>query len=163
MTLTAERLRELLTYDPETGEFRWRVAQSNVAAGCSAGGIHCKGYWQISVDDRRYLGHRLAWLYMTGEWPAEQIDHIDCDKRNNRWTNLRAATNQQNNWNKGPQRNCKSGIKGVHWRAKESKWVAYIKVGGKNRRLGNFLSKEDAAKAYAAAARELCGDFARAA
>lgn len=99
--ITAARVREILSYDPETGVFHWRVKRGTKNAGDIAG-CHdaCLGYWRITIDDRVLYAHRLAWLWMTGEHPAVLIDHIDGDRTNNRWANLRDSDHGQNrrNW-----------------------------------------------------------------
>jgi hypothetical protein len=150
-TLTAHRLRELLHYAPETGEFRWRVDRGNkIKAGSIAGGASkAHGYYQIGTGGRLYYGHRLAWLYMTGEWPSAEIDHINRDKADNRFANLREATHQENCWNLPIIRSNKSGISGVRWHA--GKWVAYICVSGEVKHLGRFVCKEEAGQAYSEA------------
>src|ERR1700719_1662744 len=92
-----DRLRELLSYDPETGVFRWLVRKrQNVKAGDVAGSFDGCGYCKISIDRRAYKAHRLAWLYMTGEWPPAEIDHINMNRADNRFANLRLATRHQN-------------------------------------------------------------------
>lgn len=115
MSLTQLRLKELLHYDPVTGHFTWIVANSNRApAGTPAGRTgNSHGYCPIGIDGKRYRAHRLAWLYMTGEWPPEHIDHINGVRSDNRWHNLRAATLKENNRNMGLQRNNAAGYKGV--------------------------------------------------
>jgi hypothetical protein len=97
MTLTAERLREILGYDPETGLFTRLVRTGRIRAGEVAGTAHSRGYRSIVIDGRVYLSHRLAWLYVHGEWPPEQIDHINRNRADNRLVNLRAAKQSQNN------------------------------------------------------------------
>ena len=88
-SLTAARLRELLHYNPDDGLFRWRVAGPKRVVGAPAGSRQRIGYIVIRVDGRLHYAHRLAWLHTTGAWPAASIDHIDGDKGNNRWVNLR--------------------------------------------------------------------------
>lgn len=100
MILTAERLRELLTYDPETGEFRWRYTRGCRARGQIAGTVTCLGYLTIAIDGRKYKAHRLAWLHVHGEWPYPEIDHINRIKLDNRLVNLRRATRAENNANR---------------------------------------------------------------
>ncbi len=166
MELTQERLKELLSYDPLTGVFLWRVKLSNKNPGDVAG---CKKrvYIVISIDDVIYRAHHLAWLYMTGEWPNPFVDHRDLNKHNNVWTNLREATKSQNMANVGIIKSNKSGLKGVsRYRAGESygkPWQACIGKDGKSRHLGHFATKEEAHAAYVAAAENLFGEFARAA
>ena len=100
--LTAERARELLHYDPETGVFTWRVrVSSRKLAGSVAGGFFATvRYRRITVDRKTYREHRLAWLYSYGRFPEQDLDHIDCDPSNNRLANLREADKSQNQWNK---------------------------------------------------------------
>lgn len=161
--LTQARLRDLLHYDQETGAFTWRVRRGGTAnAGTEAGSTDTTGHLQVKVDRRLYLAHRLAWLYVHGYWPGMEIDHRDGDKQNNRLSNLRLATRQQNVQNRGIGRVNTSGIKGVSCR-KNGKWTAQITVCGRNIYLGRFVDKEDAARAYASAARQYHGEFARAA
>src|SRR4029450_2313606 len=112
--LTAERLRELLDYDPETGDFTWKVNRRCVRSGSVAGNVNCvDGYCYIGVDARRYHAHRLAWLYIKGAWPNDQIDHINGNKADNRFANLRQATHSQNQANGGRYSNNASGYNGV--------------------------------------------------
>ncbi|MCK9994454.1 MAG: hypothetical protein Dbin4_02974, partial [Alphaproteobacteria bacterium] len=98
--LTQSRLKELLHYDPDTGVFTRRVqTSSNARVGDVAGCLHPEGYRHIQIDGKRYAAHRLAWLYMTGEWPTNQLDHLNGVRDDNRWGNLREATHGQNQQN----------------------------------------------------------------
>jgi len=161
--LTADYVRSILDYDPETGTLRWKhrhdapptwnARYALKTAGCKSS----KGYWFISINYKRYLAHRLAWLYVTGYWPKHQIDHIDVDKLNNRFSNLREATNSQNHANILAQKNNKCGVKGVSLHQDGRKWVAWCK----RNYLGIFDNIEDAAKAYEKASRHHYGSFAR--
>lgn len=161
--LTAARLRELLAYDPESGYFTRRSASSTAKAGERAGYTHKgTGYVIICVDGARFVGQRLAWLYITGAWPLHEIDHKDLDRSNNKWGNLREATHQQNCANLPRPKNNKSGFKGVYWLVANSKWRAHIRHNGKLRHLGLFDTPEAAHQAYYAAAIGLYGEFARA-
>ena len=157
--ITAERLRELLTYDPETGVFRRRIARvgGKAAAGQIAGTIRKdSGARQICLDCKVYLAHRLAWLYMTGKWPKDQIDHCNVNPSDNRWVNLREATPSQNGANKRVQR---AGLKGVVFHKQKQKYMAQIK----SEYLGLFETEHEAHDAYLRAAKEMYGEFARAA
>lgn len=149
--LTAERVRELLDYEPETGAFTWRANRSNVKAGSRAGCARADGYRGIRIDGRRYHEHRLAFLWMTGEWPAADVDHINGATGDNRWYNLRAASRSQNMVNSRMRRNNSSGTRGVAWHAAARKWVANISVDGRTKYLGIYETKEAAAAAYARA------------
>lgn len=127
--------------------------------GSVAGSLQSLGYRQIMIDGQRLLSGRLAWLYVTGRWPDNEIDHVNGIRNDDRFCNLREATRSQNNQN----RRCygKSGIKGACWIAKERKWRASIKVRGKTVQIGMFETAELAGDAYAQAAAELHGQFAR--
>jgi hypothetical protein len=157
--LTKEIVEQLLAYDPETGEFRWRVSRGNVAAGSVAGHLQVNGYLRVSVFYRRYLAHRLAFLLMTGQWPPEQVDHKDGDPSNNRWENLRAVTHSENmhNQKRAHRNNGASGFLGVSpsTHSKKNPWRAAIRLENKQRHLGYFTTAEEAYAAYMAAKREL--------
>ena len=147
--LTAERLREFLSYSPDSGDFRWVVTKGRSAAGRVAGSFDSYGYVVIRLDRRIYKAHRLAWLYMHGKWPADQIDHINGDRADNRMSNLREATMAQNQQNmKVPAHNTSRYV-GVTWSKREKKWLANIKVNGKVIGLGSYSRIEQAAAAYA--------------
>lgn len=159
--LTPDRLKELLSYDAESGVFTWISSRGNyVKAGRIAGSINpTHGYLGISVDGRVYRAHRLAWLYVHGRWPVDQIDHIDGDKLNNRIANLREATATQQQHNRGLSKRNKSGFKGVYWKRDVRKWHAQIRIAGRIKHLGDFTDLEDAAAAYAAEAAIHHGEF----
>lgn len=158
--LTQERLKEIIKYDPETGQFINLVNRGKSRAGTVAGGIDGLGYWQISIDDRPYRGHRLAWFYVHGEWPAETVDHINGDRADNRFANLRAALKSENNRNTNG-RGSKCGVKGVTLNKKTGKYIAQIQANKVHYYLGCFDCLEDAAHAYTQAATRLHGTFAR--
>lgn len=163
--LTAAQLRELLDYDPETGVFRWRVTNSNRAvAGKEAGCIETRRntrYRTIPLRGRRYYAQRLAWLYMTGEWPEHIVDHRDGEGLNNRWENLRQATEAQNARNARRHRDNTTGLKGVHFNRQLGRFQANIHADGVSHHLGLFDTAEEAGEAYANAAQRLHGPFAR--
>jgi hypothetical protein len=160
--LTQERLKQCLSYDPETGEFRALMTVGARQAGSVAGSKHPKGYIAITVDGHRQLAHRLAWLYVYGVFPQGDTDHIDGVKTNNRIANLREATRSQNMANLGALKSSKSGIRGVRFYARTGRWVSCIKANGKSVHLGYFATAEGAAQAYREAAIRLHGEFARA-
>lgn len=151
----------VLSYEPETGQFSWNVQRAGMKVGDVAGYTTPQGYICITIRRRNYMAHRLAWMYMTGKWPREQIDHINGTKGDNRFANLREATHAENQRNAGPNRNNKSGRKGVSWNRQNRKWHAQIKRNGKTHHLGVFDNVEDAAEAYRSAALELHREFAR--
>lgn len=162
--ITQQRLMEVLHYDPETGEWMWAATLSaRRVTGQAAGGITDAGYRSIRVNGNLFRAHRLAWLYMTGEWPAEQIDHVNGERSDNRWINLRAATEQQNKANTRVSANCKSGVKGVYWNRQRQKWQAKINPNRTQVHLGFFDDIDKAAEAYASAAKLYFGEFGRAA
>jgi hypothetical protein len=153
--LTAERLRELLHYDPETGVFTRRIGIGRQKAGFIVSGwIDDDGYARSSVDGRVYRLHRLAWFYVHGAWPKDEIDHRDGVKTNNRLGNLREADRGMNaeNATKARRHNA-SGLLGV--RADGKRFSARIIVKGVPHPLGTFASKEDAHAAYLAAKRQM--------
>lgn len=164
--ITAERLREVVTYDPETGIFRWTsaVSSTKVRAGDVAGYV-CStlGYVMMGVDGASYRAHRLAWLYVHRRWPSNQIDHINGAKDDNRLANLREATAQQNVANRGRHKNNQSGFKGVVWHRGAKRWRAYINADRKFHHIGYFDSAEEAHAAYVDVAERTFGAFARAA
>lgn len=146
--LTQERLKEVLRYDPDTGDFQWLVDKGPVKAGDLTGYIDPKGYTRIRVDGTLYRAHRLAWLYMYGVFPRDQIDHKDHVKHNNALSNLREANSKQNSENRRLQVNNTSGFRGVGWYPKLQKWVAQIRHCKKLNHLGYFNTPEEASAAY---------------
>jgi hypothetical protein len=147
--LTQERLKELLDYDPETGVFTRKVrTTSKIHVGDAAGGLDSKGYLLIRVDGKRYIAHRLAWLYIHGCWPDKDLDHINRIKTDNRIGNLREVTKAQNQWNTSSYKNNTSGYPGVSWHRKDKKWRARISIHGKYMFLGNYATPEAAYVAY---------------
>lgn len=160
-------LRSILNYDPETGVFTWQhrvTAHQSTNTRCArtvAGTTTGQGYVSICIDQLRFKAHRLAWYFVTGNDPSSDIDHIDCDRSNNRFANLRIATNQQNHWNMPKSRSNTSGHKGVYWSTHAGRWRASITVSGKMTNLGYFHNIKAAADAYKCAAVKHFGEFAR--
>lgn len=162
MTISRERLTEVLHYNPVTGIFTWKVARRPYKAFRVAGYVGTLGYIMIGIDGRKYTAHRLAWLYMTGEWPA-QVDHVDMNKSNNAWANLRIGGYPENNANKAVRADSLSGIKGVYKYPDRKKrpWNAKIRFNNKQYNLGYFATKEEASDAYYEAAVRFYGEYAR--
>lgn len=153
-----ERLREALSYDPETGLFRWRVTNSARAMkGALAGAILVSGYRGIRLDGKLYLAHRLAWLHAQGSEPQEQIDHLNREKADNRLCNLREATESQQCGNVGLSKRNTTGLKGVG--RHRGRWRASLGRHGRTVHLGMFDTAEEAATAYCAAANAYFGEF----
>lgn len=162
--LTQAELIRLLNYDPETGVFTHKARRCGVTVGSVAGSVdRGHGYSRIKIDERLYLAHRLAWLYVYGEWPAQQIDHRDRDRGNNRINNLRCATASENMFNKPIYKNNSSGAKGVSWHKQHRKYIATIHCNGKSRHLGLFATVDEASAVYQEACKRLHGQFASAA
>lgn len=159
--ITATRLRKLFHYDPESGVFSRLAGGRGIRCGVPAGSLDGCGYRQITVDGKNYKAHRLAWLYMTGKWPVEQIDHINMARSDNRWKNLREATSSQNRANSRGLITSKSKMKGVTWHPRGGKWQAQITVNRKTVYLGVFADPADAHDAYSEAAKKHFGKFAR--
>lgn len=176
--ITAERLRAIVDYNPDTGQFFWKArtpemftpdGRRSVDGICSnwnakwAGklirGRNGDGYRFFRVDRRVIYAHRAAWFLMNGQWPAHQIDHIDGNPANNRIANLRPAEISQNHANRRTLEKTKSGIKGVRW--DRGKWCAQITVNGRYYYLGRFISIDDARAAYHRAAVAHFGEYAR--
>lgn len=145
--LTQERLKSLLRYDPDTGQFTWVVKRGNLRAGSPAGGLNAAGYVQIMVDFKNHYAHRLAWLYVHGRWPEKDIDHIDGNKANNRIANLRDVSESVNGHNRrgANSNNQSSGLIGV--KRNRDRWSAAIVVERAQHHIGTFDSPDEAAQA----------------
>ncbi len=159
--ITQVELKELLHYDPETGEFTWLVQyNSRIYPGKVAGFFDYKGYRKIQIFGKHYFSGRLAFLYMTGRWPIGYIDHKDGDQANDAWANLREATYSESTHNRlYPAGESKlRGVRRVH--SNSHRWEARIAVGHQRMTLGTFDSAEEAHQAYLAAAETLHGAFA---
>lgn len=150
--LTLCYLRMILEYNPDTGVWNWCISKgsSNRKPGDIAGYIHPKGYRIIKIDGKNYLSGRLAWFYMTGNWPFPEIDHIDRNPSNDKWSNLREASRVQQNINRDSYN--KLGVKGVEKIG--NRYRASIKINGKNVRLGSFITLDAAIEAFEQANRE---------
>lgn len=166
--LSAEYVRSRLDYDPATGALTWKAQPSSGGwnkrwAGKRAGDVRVGAavvpYWRVCINGRRYFQHRVIWLWMTGEWPSGDVDHINNDPLDNRWNNLRLATRGQNHANKPVRKDSATGRKGVE--PYGDRFVAYYTRAGRKRYIGIFPTLESASDAYAEKAREVWGSFAR--
>lgn len=146
------QLKGLLHYSPETGIFTRLAVSGGCLVGSVAGTADSRGYQQIRICGRKYLAHRLAWLYVYGVFPSKHLDHVNRDKSDNRISNLREATRSENNQNRGLQKNNTSCYRGVCWNSRFLRWQARISVSGKRKSLGYFETAELAYEAYKAAA-----------
>jgi hypothetical protein len=159
--LTQERLKEVLSYDPETGIWIWLKPHRSLKIGDRAGFLDL-GYRRIGIDGKSYKSSRLAVFYMTGKWPVSDVDHENLQRGDDRWKNLRCATRSQNRANTGKGIRNKSGRKGVYFSKLHNSWRVNIKRHGKSIFIGLYKDIDEAAAAYIAAAKEYFGDFARA-
>jgi len=160
--VTAEELRQLLHYDPLTGDFTWRVTRGRSAKAGALAGHDCgvrseKRRVVIGLNGRLYRAGRLAWLYMTGQWPETLVDHKDGDYRNHRWLNLRDVDNTTNveNQRRAARSNKSSGLLGVTWNKERGAWQAQIKVKRKTTVLGFDQDPHKAQRLYIEAKRRL--------
>jgi len=157
-----ERLLELFYYDKDTGLFTRRIATAKRSkVGEVAGGIQYFGHVSIRIDGRRWLAHRLAWLYVHGVWPNSDIDHVNGNPGDNRIVNLRLATVSQNLANARRRKDNSSGYKGVTFHRQSGKWRAVVCVGGKSISLGLHATAKEASDAYAKGAVAQFGEYAR--
>lgn len=156
-TMRHDFLLGIITYDPETGVFRWKVRRNHVPAGAIAGCQDRRGYVFIGIQGKLYTAHRLAVFYMTGEWPSRDTDHVNGVKSDNRWANIRVATRIQNNGNSRPRT---TRLKGTSLKP-SGRWVAQIVHNKTHYYLGLYSTEEAAHEAYQRAARKFYQEFAR--
>ncbi len=160
--ITQKELKKFLSYDPLTGEFTWLIHNRiSKHIGTIAGKPDNYGYIIISINNNRYKAHRLAWLYMTGKWPKDMIDHIDCNPSNNTFSNLREASNAENQSNSKLSKRNSSGIKGVRWDKKRNKWSVSIAANKIRYYIGSFDSIQEAIEAVKIARQNKHKQFAR--
>lgn len=154
--MDSARLKEVLDYNLETGQFHRRNQRGAIRC---AGSLNNSGYRQIRIDGKLYVAHRLAWLWVHGSFPLNELDHINRDRDDNRIVNLREATRQQNSWNTNVSRNSKTGVLGVCV-GRNGRYRAFIRKEGRATDLGYFDSIEEAANARKNASINLRGKFA---
>ena len=150
MPLTQTELQAILNYNPETGVFTWRIAPGRrVKAGDEAGSIDSHGYWRIKIEGKLHRAHRLAWLYVNGIFPVNDIDHIYGNKLDNRISNLRDVPHRENLQN---TKNHRAGrLVGCYWNKRAKKWQAQISINGKQKCLGYYETEIDAHNSYMSA------------
>lgn len=161
--ITHAELKSILCYDPDTGHWTWLVNRARMAkAGQRAGTPHyIQGYIRLHIKGKMYQAHSLAYFYMTGEWPADEIDHINGIRDDNRWTNLRPALRKMNLLNRKTYSSNTSGQKGVSWHPKLGKWRVRIQKYGRRVALGCYDTLGEAREAYEKAAEQMFGEFKR--
>jgi hypothetical protein len=151
--ITLDELEDLLNYNPNTGIFTNRIDRGYQAlAGKPTGSYNSSGYIVLKIKQERYMAHRLAWFYVTGNWPKDKIDHINGIRDDNKFSNLREATVTQNNANTKPSKG---------YRKRGDTYQAYISINNKFVSLGTFKKEEEAAEAYKKAHRKIHGEFSR--
>ena len=155
--ITQSRLKEVLAYDFESGVFTWKVSRNGIRDNKVAGAKNKHGYIYIQIDTKLHLAHRLAFVYMTGDFPENQTDHINGVRNDNRWRNLRPVTRSENLRNQAKAKNNRSGITGVSWEKRAGKWRAKIMANGKQKHIGYFDNLFEAVAARKSA--ELEHDF----
>ena len=159
--LTAETVRDIFDYDPETGILIWKINRLKTKVGDRAGSRGPDGRWRVGYKYKDYLVSRIAWLFVYGKWPEYDIDHIDLNPGNDRISNLRDITHSHNAANTRVRFENNTGVKGVHWDQRRALYKATIMKNGKTYNLGRFLTLEQAKAAYDSKAREFFGEAAR--
>lgn len=157
--LTQAQLQLLFHYDPNTGVFTREINHGKSKKGSTPTGLSPGGYLRISIKNRYYMAHRLAWLYVNGEWPNSIIDHINCNKLDNRLCNLREANRSQNAMNVYIYKNNISSFKGVGFHKATGKFRARCQANKKRVFIGYFDTAEEANEAYKAFANTHHGDY----
>jgi HNH endonuclease len=157
--ISRERLMDVLSYDPDTGIFTWKIQSGRMKPGQVAGTKHSQGYVVISIDRKFYFAHRLAWIYVYGDLPEADMDHKNRVRNDNRISNLRKSDRTHNNANKP---SCRDGLKGCHFVESVNKWRSTIKKDGIKIHIGYFNTELEANEAYFRIACILFGEFARA-
>ncbi len=152
--MDAERARELINYNPETGSMVWRLTRGRAVSGEIATYVRHDGYATLRMDRKHYYAHRVAWLVIHGSWPKCQIDHINGVRNDNRLENLRESNQSENLQNMG-KRVGVSKYTGVHLCRKTGKWISEIRHKKKKHYLGRFENEADAYQAYLEAKKSL--------
>ena len=165
--ITYEVAKALFDYNPSTGSLTWKFSSGkNVKKGKEVGTNDTTPksntkYRKTSIFGDRYKVHRIIWLMQTGDWPKGEVDHIDGDGLNNKWSNLRDVTHSQNLMNAAVRSDSTSGYKGVSYDRSRDRWYAYINLDGKRKMLGRYKTKQEAVDARLKAEQQFFGEFAR--
>ena len=149
--ITQAQLKELLYYKPLLGVFVWKKDKGRAKKGCVAGSLDFYGYVVIKINSKIYKAHRLAFLYVEGEMPLNEVDHINGKRADNSWANIRGVTSSENQKNRKSQSNNTSGVMGVWFDKGIKKWRSHIKVNGEIIGLGSHSNISGAIKAREAA------------
>lgn len=145
--ISQEELKRVVSYDPDTGEFRWLKSGKPGLNGFIAGTKRPDGYSQICIKQELYLAHRLAWVYIHGVWPKQKIDHIDRDRGNTRIKNLREVTDSENGRNTIDNKERQSSTIRVCWNEHKNNWEILVNFGSGKRIVWSFDSEEEAIQA----------------
>jgi hypothetical protein len=159
-TLTQEYLKSILDYDLDTGIFTWKVSKANRTKVGDVAGWSYNGYREIEINNKAYKAHRLAWLYVYGEMPKNLVDHVDGNRSNNKISNLREATYQENSENYKTPKTNKSGVKNVSWYKSLNKWVVSISIRKTKKTVGYYDDLELAELVAIEARNKYRGEFA---
>lgn len=159
--ITQDYLKSQLNYCMETGKFTRNMRTRKFKQGAECGTLRSSGYVIISIDRVLYRAHRLAWLYVTGEWPSDEMDHVNGDRSDNRFVNLRVCNRSQNGFNKGVRRDSGVGVKNVLYYKDWGKYCVRIRVSGKDYNYGPFSSIDEASSVAAHAQTIHHQEFAR--
>lgn len=149
--ITREAVQKVLEYDPETGAFTWLSNRIKALTGKPLSSVNCYGYLRLKLFGKEYVAHRIAFLLVLGRMPVDQVDHINGDRMDNRWVNLREVSNAENCRNRKVRSDNNSGYMGVSWESGRNKWKAGICFDGQRRHLGYFDTLELAIDARRAA------------
>jgi hypothetical protein len=161
MALAKNDIEKVLSYDPQTGKFRWKITRGRCCNGKIAGSVGGYGYISIGINGTKYGAHRLAWLLMTENWPTTDIDHINGILTDNRIKNLRLATRSQNLGNSSTHVDSTSGLKGAAWDRQTGRWRCTLMIQGVKYDFGRYDTAEQAHEVYCRESSRLHGEFAR--